>query len=223
MGVRERRKRERSERREQILEAAEQVFLERGLGGATMEEVASRAELSKGTLYLYFKSKDELYLATANRQLAEMVGRFEKALDAGGTGIQVLERLVKAQLEYAIEHPDHARFSTTWLNTSYRLDSESPSFDEYRTSIAKLFLCGNEAIELGRKDGTVRVPGEPFELLVQLWGSMVGVTLLWVNAAEVVRRLPWTLDMDHLMHSYCDLLLAAIRAPEPTPSPEPKQ
>ncbi|MGE0324946.1 MAG: TetR/AcrR family transcriptional regulator [Polyangiaceae bacterium] len=211
MGVQERRKRERSERREQILEAAERVFLERGLSGATMEEVASRAELSKGTLYLYFKSKDELYLATANRQLAEMVSRFEGALEAGGTGIEMLERLVRVQLEYAIENPDHARFSTTWLNTTYRLDADSPSFDEYRASIAKLFLCGNEAIELGKRDGTVRVPGEPFELLVQLWGSMVGVTLLWVNAAEVVRRLPWDLDMDHLMHSYCDLILSAIR------------
>ncbi|MCA9641590.1 MAG: TetR/AcrR family transcriptional regulator [Myxococcales bacterium] len=191
--------------------AAEQVFLERGLSGATMEEVASRAELSKGTLYLYFKSKDELYLATANRQLAEMVSRFEAALKAGGTGIEVLERLVRAQLEYAIENPDHARFSTTWLNTTYRLDADSPSFDEYRMAIAKLFLCGNEAVELGKRDGTVRVPGEPFELLVQLWGSMVGVTLIWVNAAEVVRRLPWDLDMDHLMHSYSDLILSGIR------------
>lgn len=211
MGVRERRKRERTERREQILEAAEQVFLERGLSGTTMEEVASRAELSKGTLYLYFKSKDELYLATANRQLAEMVSRFEAALEAGGTGIQILERLVHAQLGYAVENPDHARFSTTWLNTTYQLAEDSPSFDEYRTAIAKLFLCGNEAIERGKSDGTVRVPGEPFELLVQLWGSMLGVTLIWVNATEVMRRLPWSLDMDHLMHSYSDLILAAIR------------
>ncbi len=50
----------RRERRAQILEAAIQAFTEKGFGDATMDDIVARAGLSKGTLYWYFESKDEL-------------------------------------------------------------------------------------------------------------------------------------------------------------------
>ena len=63
MGVSERKERERERRREDILDAAEKVFFEKGIDLATMEDVALTAELSKATLYLYFSSKEEIYFA----------------------------------------------------------------------------------------------------------------------------------------------------------------
>ena len=57
----------REERRQQILDAAEKVFFSKGVAAATMDEVAAEAELSKGTLYLYFKSKDEIILSIFER------------------------------------------------------------------------------------------------------------------------------------------------------------
>lgn len=211
MGIQERRQREREERRQQIMNAAELVFLERGLSGATMEEVASRAELSKGTLYLYFKSKDELYVATLNRLLGAMVARFEAVIGAPGSGIEVLERIIRGELKFALEHPDHARFGTTWMNTAYRLAEETPSFDEYRSHIGRLFQCVSSAIERGREDGTIHAPGETLELVVQLWGSLLGVSLLSANSAEILRRIPGPVDMEHLVEGYCDLLMKALR------------
>jgi len=58
-----RRERRRHERREAILEAAATVFGEKGAHAATMAEVAEAADVSKGTVYLYFPSKDDLFLA----------------------------------------------------------------------------------------------------------------------------------------------------------------
>lgn len=60
MGTHERKEREREHRREDILDAAQHVFFEKGLPTATMDEIAEIAELSKGTLYLYYKSKEDL-------------------------------------------------------------------------------------------------------------------------------------------------------------------
>ena len=62
MGIAERKERERQQRREEIIKAAEEIFFSRGTESATMDEVAERAELSKGTLYLYFKSKEDFGL-----------------------------------------------------------------------------------------------------------------------------------------------------------------
>jgi AcrR family transcriptional regulator len=59
---------DRDARREAILDVAEQVFLEHGFGAASMSEIAARLGGSKGTLYNYFKSKDELFEAYVLRR-----------------------------------------------------------------------------------------------------------------------------------------------------------
>ena len=61
MGTQERREREASQRREVILASAKRVFWQKGYQGATMPEIAAKAELAPGTLYLYFASKGALY------------------------------------------------------------------------------------------------------------------------------------------------------------------
>ncbi|MBW1680013.1 MAG: TetR/AcrR family transcriptional regulator [Deltaproteobacteria bacterium] len=62
MGIQERRAREKEGRREAILRAAIEAYVEEGYHATTMEKIAERAELSRATLYLYFKTKDEIFV-----------------------------------------------------------------------------------------------------------------------------------------------------------------
>ncbi|MCG6879663.1 MAG: TetR/AcrR family transcriptional regulator [Deltaproteobacteria bacterium] len=62
MGIKERREREKNERRESILRAAIQVYDKDGYHAITMEKIAETAELGRATLYLYFKTKDEIFI-----------------------------------------------------------------------------------------------------------------------------------------------------------------
>ena len=82
MGIAERKERERSQRSEQIRNAAKGVFLGKGFSGATIEEIANKAELSSGTIYLYYKNKDELFaslilhsLESLNRRLGDILSK----------------------------------------------------------------------------------------------------------------------------------------------------
>jgi len=77
MGIQERKQRERERRRQQIIVAAKRVFSEKGFSKTTMEDIAREAELSPGTLYLYFKNKDELYASLSLRILQYMNIRLE--------------------------------------------------------------------------------------------------------------------------------------------------
>ena len=77
MGIQERKQRERERRRQQIIVSAKRVFSEKGFSKATMEDIAREAELSPGTLYLYFKNKDELYASLSLRILQYMNIRLE--------------------------------------------------------------------------------------------------------------------------------------------------
>lgn len=61
MGLEERRKRERENRRNAILKAARKLFFEKGFKPVTVESIAKKAELSKGSIYLYYNSKEEIY------------------------------------------------------------------------------------------------------------------------------------------------------------------
>jgi AcrR family transcriptional regulator len=78
MGIQERKKREKEVRRKQILTAAKQLFAERGFHQATMEDIANAAELSPGTIYLYFRSKDELFAELSVGVMHYFNGRLEK-------------------------------------------------------------------------------------------------------------------------------------------------
>jgi AcrR family transcriptional regulator len=73
-----RKEKERELRRDQILEAARQVFNAKGFLGATMEEIALKADYSQATLYTYFKNKYELYTTLAQGLLEDLAQAFEE-------------------------------------------------------------------------------------------------------------------------------------------------
>jgi AcrR family transcriptional regulator len=80
MGIAERREKEKLQRIKRIQEAARKVFFKRGYDGTTIEAVAQKAEISKGTIYLYFKNKDELYTSLMMPVL-ENLGNQVRALE----------------------------------------------------------------------------------------------------------------------------------------------
>ncbi len=79
MGVSERRLQEREQRRHTIVDTALQVFSEQGIKDATIDEIANRAELGKGTIYYYFSSKEEILEGAIEATVdAHFEGLFER-------------------------------------------------------------------------------------------------------------------------------------------------
>src|SRR5690606_30116547 len=100
MGIQERKERERERRRQDIMVAARRVFSARGYEKATMEDIAREVELSPGTLYLYFKNKDDLYASLNLRVLQFLNVKFDHALAEGDMDFDTkLDRLMDALLE----------------------------------------------------------------------------------------------------------------------------
>ena len=95
--------REESAKRRQILDGARRVFLDDGFDGASMNEVARAAGVSKGTLYVYFASKEELFAALLRdekRDQAEQLCRFDDdAVDLRSTlhafGVRFIELMLR--------------------------------------------------------------------------------------------------------------------------------
>lgn len=94
-------------RREQILDAATRVFLDKGIGVATMADVAAAAGIAKGTVYLYFESKDALVAGLQARYAAELLSAVEE-LEAAPTGerVHAMDRFVGHLVDYHLDHRD---------------------------------------------------------------------------------------------------------------------
>jgi len=88
---------DRDQRRELILDVAQEVFLEEGFANASMSTIAARLGGSKGTLYNYFKSKDELFIAYVERRCLWQDDIFASPT-AGETPDATLRRIGRAYL-----------------------------------------------------------------------------------------------------------------------------
>ncbi len=90
----------------EILNAARAVFATRGFSDATVEEIAAAAGIAKGTVYLYFSSKKDIYFAALKQGLLDLLERTQKAMETA-TGVQAkLRAFVRTRIEYAEANRD---------------------------------------------------------------------------------------------------------------------
>jgi AcrR family transcriptional regulator len=112
LSTRARREREKEERRQSILRAAREVFFEDGFHRATVDKVAQRAEVSKGTVYLYFESKETILAHLILEGLHQLVGELERAYAADEplSAEERLRRLGQAYFRFFQREPVYYRF-----------------------------------------------------------------------------------------------------------------
>ncbi|MHA2423389.1 MAG: TetR/AcrR family transcriptional regulator [Candidatus Thorarchaeota archaeon] len=100
--------RERKQRRAEIIAAADKLFLERGYDNATMDQVSQEAAFSKATVYNYFPTKDDLYIAVAAIAFQTMVDSFESALEEQGLEYSI-QNLYGGFLRFVRNYPQYAK------------------------------------------------------------------------------------------------------------------
>lgn len=88
-----------SQRREQLIAVARQLFAERGFDGASIEEISARAKVSKPVVYEHFGGKEGLYAVVVDREVTTLLDRITNALTAGHPR-ELLEQAALALLDY---------------------------------------------------------------------------------------------------------------------------
>ena len=120
-----------AERREQLITIARTVFAERGFDGASVEEIAARAEVSKPVVYEHFGGKEGLYAVVVDREVQHLLGMTRSAL-AGEHPRQLLEHAAVALLDYVESSSDGFRI----LVRDTPLGSSSGSYVSIMSDIA---------------------------------------------------------------------------------------
>ena len=120
-----------AERREQLIDIARRLFAERGFDGASVEEIAARAEVSKPVVYEHFGGKEGLYAVVVDREVRRLLDMMRGALTSGYPR-ELLEQAAFALLDYIEQSSDGFRI----LVRDSPLGSSSGSFVSIISDVA---------------------------------------------------------------------------------------
>jgi len=207
MGVEERKEREKQARRETIMASAQELFFAKGFNATTMDEIAQRAELSKGALYLYFASKEELYVSVMSEGLAILFDRTEEAFKLGLPPDQMIRKFGEVRYRYYLDYREYYRifFFLEHRDVAQQLPRELIQ-DNLEKGIRN-FQRFIEVIQQGIDQG-IFAPVDPRKAAVAFLGATNGVLFLFEE--ELSKEIIGT-DVEQLIFYTIDLFIEALK------------
>ncbi|HYK40315.1 MAG TPA: TetR/AcrR family transcriptional regulator [Candidatus Eremiobacteraceae bacterium] len=201
MGVKERKAREKRYLRQEILDAASELFVKEGYENVSMRRIADRIEYSPTTIYLYFKDKAELLESICQETFAKLIQRLTKIMEQPGDPVERLKRGLLAYIEFGLNNPHHYR-STFMTPLPEEMAKEKFLKPESAGIQAFDFLrrCVYDCIAAGKfktKDA---------ELASQtLWAGVHGITSLLITHTQF----PWV-GREKVIDGVLDTLIAGL-------------
>ena len=205
-----RRQKEKEDRKERILAAAREVFFEVGIRRATVDAIAARAEVAKGTVYLYFETKEtilaHLLLEGLDTLSDYLAAAFDEETERAGEAR--LRRLAEAYYEFYQREPDYFRLMMAFDRGQFQ-ESVSPELYEMilLRSLRGLRWVVN-ATQQAMDEGKFE-PGDARHLTSMLWAALNGVLVL---TSHPLRRELVEQEVEKLYGSVLETMLKGMRA-----------
>ncbi len=197
-------------RPQQIMAAAAKVFARQGLHGTSLDEVAREAGITKGTIYLYYRGKEDLFLATLREKSAQAFAALERTGQAGGGGD------FRRQLAEFIQRAYRAIGSPEALPLLQMVLAEAGRFPETaELFFREIILKNNRRLAAALQEGIAAGELRPVDPLVAA-RSLIGMLLVFVLSQKMLggeRVLP--LSERRIVQTVTSIFLDGIAWPGP--------
>ena len=162
------------DKRERILDAAVRVFAKKGFHATRVSEVAKAAGVADGTIYLYFKSKDELLVKLFEDRVEKLLAYMKEELPKTESAAGKMRLVIELQLGLLEGERDLAEVITVIIRQSSQLLKEfaAPKFAAYLDAIGKVVAEGQAA-------GEFRTDIAPSLVARATFGALDGIALTW--------------------------------------------
>ena len=205
-----RRERERTQREAEIVAAAERIFCEKGFESASMDEIASAAQFTKRTVYLYFKGKEELFFAAALNGFLKLFAALQAASPPGATGYQKILEGYRAYYVFYRENPGVFRMINEVGAVKSKAKTETPGLKELLRFDNELFRWVADNVAGGKADGSIREDLDPVMATFSIIFMMTGFfNQLSLNGKTFLDH--FSLDPEEFSDYSMQLLLGSIR------------
>lgn len=209
MSIAARRGREKEARRAAILDAARHVFFSKGLPSATVDEIAQRAELSKGTLYLYFRTKEEIYISLMDEGIEILTAYFKKALATKRPADALLRRLKDAYYRFYTDNREYFTILFLYFHTDLQGKISRSIKQECETKAIACLQMIADIIERGIEEGSFR-PCDPWQMVLVGWTSFNGIIMLAEQDHQ--HTAPLRFNTKKLLDVSIDVLIRGLKA-----------
>lgn len=164
-----------ADKREAILRSATKVFARKGFFNAKVADIAAEAGIADGTVYLYFKSKDDILHSIFDRAMVEFISEAAKELETITDPAEKLERIATIHLERLGADRDLAIVFQVELrgSTKFMQEFSAAGFAEYLDVIKK-------TIEEGQSAGKFRSDMKPVVCSKILYGALDEMVTNWI-------------------------------------------
>lgn len=167
----QRKQREINFRRKLILDAAKAIFFDKGFENSTMEDIAHKAGYSKGSLYSYFKSKNEICFSIVNDYFFKIVDFIENIEKSDLTG---LEKIVAVKEAFLRDYAENSEFCNIYDTFKYHrnqcseIQAEIQVNELYSKKIKKLLVS---IIQSGIEDRSIKKSVDVEKLATAFWNE----------------------------------------------------
>lgn len=191
MAVEDRKQKEKLQRYNLILDASEKIMQADGLYNLNMDLVAKETQLAKGTLYLYFKSKEEILGALSVKARKLLLNHFEKAAKKTDDPIEQIKAIALATFNFYKKYPFYFE-----LIAIYEVNNKLEETEEIKLSIDRLFQFQFAIIQKAKEHGVLHADLDPIQFAFCLWGMLIGMTQLIKVRGAVIKGYQGFTDKD---------------------------
>jgi AcrR family transcriptional regulator len=184
----EKRKKEKENRKNTILRAARRLFFDRGFKSVTVDNIAAKSEVSKGSIYLCFESKEEIYaqiLISDNIALYERIKNFS-ATEASAS--QLLLEFARIYVDYFLNDNELFRILMTFMLQTGQMNLTEKQNTELIRSTNENIKIISEIIQKGIDSGEFSPIGNIRQMQNAIWGMLNGVISLYVFTGNPTKR-----------------------------------
>ena len=167
---------QRNDKRARILDAAVKVFAERGYFSSTVAEIARAAGVADGTIYLYFKSKDDLLFELFDDKMTQLIADAKTALAQEQDAPARLKRFIRLHFSLVEKNPDLASVLVVELRQSAQLLKAA---DRQKLGAAYLELIG-QVVREGQERGELDASVSPGTAKRAIFGALDELALGWL-------------------------------------------
>lgn len=174
MSLKERREREKIEKRKQILDAARSLLFEKGLNATSMNQIAKQAEIGVGTIYFYYKSKEELFAELQAEGLELLYSKTKKACDKEPEFAGKLNNAAQVFFKFSKENKDYYDIINYFLSAPEQIFTPSlkDQVDQHGDKV--ISLVENILVE-GIKSGAFKkIDSRRYSIM--FWATLYGLT-----------------------------------------------
>jgi TetR/AcrR family transcriptional regulator len=209
MGIEERKEREKEHRKEEILNAAQKVFFDKGLPTATMDEIAEAAELSKGTLYLYYKSKEDLYLGVMMRGMQALFIEYEGLAASSDSPLRKIMKLSELYIDFFTSNRKFFRMFHFLQMPQFHKQVSEEMQQSCNIETRRLWDLVIDIMKKGMEAGILRSDLNPIEIGIILWSSSTSLMLRGDTEGERWKE-RFNINLSHTLEVSNRLFLNAI-------------